>query len=80
MDEKWIDGIIRTIAERHGTSSTEVRAELDVALSAAEPNAPVQQGEILTQEDALLYAISRVAVYHKQRFQQTDISSLSLSN
>ena len=43
-----MDGIIRTIAERHWTSSTEVRAALDAALSAAEPNAPVQQGEILT--------------------------------
>ena len=48
MGEKKISGIIRTIAERHGTSSTEVRAALDAALSAAEPNAPVQQGEILT--------------------------------
>ena len=48
MDEKWMDGIIRTIAERHGTSSAEVRAALDAALSVAEPNAPVQQGEILT--------------------------------
>ena len=48
MDEKWMDGIIRTIAERHGTSSAEIRAALDAALSAAEPNAPVQQGEILT--------------------------------
>lgn len=64
MEEKWIDGIIRTIAERHGTSSAEVRAALDAALSAAEPNAPVQQGEILTLEDALLYAITRVAVNH----------------
>lgn len=64
MDEKWIDGIIRTIAERHGTSSAEVRAALDAALSAAEENAPVQQGEILTLEDALLYAITRVAVNH----------------
>ena len=64
MDEKWMDGIIRTIAERHGTSSAEIRAALDAALSVAEPNAPVQQGEILTLEDALLYAITRVAVNH----------------
>ena len=64
MDKKWMDGIIRTIAERHGTSSTEIRAALDAALSAAEPNAPVQKGEILTLEDALLYAITRVAVNH----------------
>ena len=64
MDEKWMDGIIRTIAERHGTSSTEVRVALDAALSAVELNAPVQQGEILTLEDALLYAITRVAAYH----------------
>ena len=34
MGEKKISGIIRTIAERHGTSSTEVRSELDAALSA----------------------------------------------
>ena len=64
MDEKWMDRIIRTIAERHGTSSAEVRAALDAALSVAEPNAPVQQGEILTLGDALLYAITRVAAYH----------------
>ena len=64
MDEKWMDGIIRTIAERHGTSSAEIRAALDVALSAAEPNTPLQQGDILTLEDALLYAITRVAAYH----------------
>ena len=64
MDEKWMDGIIRTIAERHGTSSAEVRSELDAALGAAEPNAPLQQGEILTLEDALLYAITRVVAYH----------------
>ena len=64
MNKKWIDGIIRTIAERYGTSSAEVRAELDAALSAAEPTAPLQQGDIFTLEDALLYAITRVAVYH----------------
>lgn len=64
MDEKWMDGIIRTIAEHHGTSSAEIRAALDAALSAAEPNAPLQKGVILTLEDALLYAITRVAAYH----------------
>ena len=64
MDEKWMDGIIRTIAERHGTTSAEVRTALDAALSTAEPNAPLQKGDILTLEDALLYAITRVAAYH----------------
>lgn len=64
MDEKWMDGIIRTIAEHHGTSSAEIRAALDATLSAAEPNIPLQQGDILTLEDALLYAITRVAAYH----------------
>ena len=43
MDEKWMDGIIRTIAEHHGTSSAEIRAALDAALSAAEPNTPLQK-------------------------------------
>ena len=60
--KKWTEKIIASIAERYGTTSKAVHADIKSALKAACPSDPMQKNNFTNVEDVILYAAARVAL------------------
>lgn len=56
MKENWTEEVIATIADRCGTTSKAVQADIEAALRAACPADPLQKSDFTSVEDVLLYA------------------------